>query len=269
MPLAPLTDEDVEHVLTRRRWCTPVVAELTLEVTDRVMDFTPGQYMLLQDADRTVPVRSYSVANAPRADGALSFLVTAVPHGPTSTWLTAGARLGDRLLVSGPYGAFVAEPGHHGPTLYLAGGSGLAPARALIEDAVRRGATATPGTTEQHTLLFSGRTSADVIDEEALTELARTQPGFDYVRTLTRVAAGDAAPPVGRVPVVLPGLLPDLTRHAVYVAGSPGFVDACMRTVQRLGVPAGRLHTEEFYAEPTPWHSGVDRATTSIGQGTP
>jgi CDP-4-dehydro-6-deoxyglucose reductase len=263
MALSPLPDEDVEFVLVRRRWCTPVVAELTLELVERPITFRPGQYVLLQDAARTVPVRSYSVANAPRADGTLTFLVTAVPDGATSTWLARDAEVGDRLLVSGPYGTFVADPDHHGPTLYLAGGSGLAPVRSLLESAVERGATRGRQPAQRHTLVFSGRTPDDVIDGPELTELARAQPGFDYARTLTRVAAGAAPPPLGRVPEVLPTLLPDLTEHAVYIAGSPGFVEACTRTVQQLGVGAGRLHTEEFYAEPTPWRGEPAAAAAS------
>jgi CDP-4-dehydro-6-deoxyglucose reductase len=264
MALSPLPDEDVEFVLARRRWCTPVVAEVTLEVAEHPITFRAGQYVLLQDAARTVPVRSYSVANAPRADGRLTFLVTAVPDGPTSTWLASDAAVGDRVLVSGPYGTFVADPDHDGPTLYLAGGSGLAPARSLIEAAVERGATSGQEPAQRHTLVFSGRTTDDVIDERELTELARTQPGFDYVRTLTRVADGAAKPPLGRVPEVLPSLLPDLSEHAVYIAGSPGFVDACTSTVQRLGVQAGRLHTEEFYAEPIPWRGEPAAAAASV-----
>ncbi|MDN5794157.1 MAG: FAD-binding oxidoreductase [Intrasporangium sp.] len=262
MPLAPLPDEDVPFVLAARRWCTPVVAELTLEPAAEQVDFVAGQYVLAQDGDRTVPVRSYSVANAPRPDGRLTLLVTAVPDGPTSTWLARESRIGDRLLVSGPYGTFVADPGHHGPTLYLAGGSGLAPVRSLLEEAVAQRETQDRDAAERHTLLFSGRTLADVIDETELDELARSHPWLDYVRTLTRVASGSAAPPLGRVPEILPGLLPDLGGYAVYIAGSPGFVDACTRTVQRLGVHAGRLHTEEFYAEPVPWHGAGAAAPT-------
>lgn len=251
MPLAPLPDEDVEFVLTARRWSTPVVAGLTLRPLDERLDFAPGQYVLLQDEERRIPVRSYSVANAPRDDGTLDFLVTAVRDGPTSTWLARDAAVDDRLLVSGPYGTFVADPDHEGPTLYLAGGSGLAPALSLIEAAVARGETDDPG--RRHTLLFSGRTAEDVIDHERLTRLAREHPGFDYVRTLTRVAEGDAEAPLGRVPAVLPSLVDDLGDHAVYVSGAPGFVDACTRAAQDLGARPGRLHTEEFYAEPIPW----------------
>lgn len=254
MPLAPLPDEDVEFTLTDRRWVTPVVAELTLQVVDQRVDFIPGQYVLLQDAERRVPVRSYSVANAPCDDGSLTFLVTAVPDGATSTWLARDAQVGDRLLVSGPFGTFVADPGHDGPTLYLAGGSGLAPALSLIEAAIERGDAHDSVPDGRHTLVFSGRTAEDVIDEERLARLSADHTGFDYVRTLTRVAAGDAEPPLGRVPEFLPSLLPDLTDHAVHVSGAPGFVDACTRAAQELGARPGRLHTEEFYAEPAPWH---------------
>lgn len=262
MPLAPLPDEDVEFVLARHRWCTPVVAELTLEVAERAIDFAPGQYVLLQDEGRRLPVRSYSVANAPRADGTLTFLVTAVPEGATSTWLTREAGVGERLLVSGPYGTFVADPDHDGPTLYLAGGSGLAPVLALLEAAVARGETTSADPEPRHTLLFSARTEEDLIDHEALTTRAQQHPGLDYVRTLTRVAEGQAQPPRGRVPQVLPSLLPDLSRHAVYICGAPGFVDACTRAAQALGAQPGRLHTEEFYAEPVPWRGD----TTTKGE---
>lgn len=271
MPLARLPDEDVPFVVGGRRSCTPVVAELVLHPVDQAIEFRAGQYVLVQDEGRTVPVRSYSVANAPRADGRVRLLVTAVPDGPTSTWLAREARVGDRLLVSGPYGTFVADPAHRGPTLYLAGGSGLAPVLALVEEAVARWGTAERDPAQRHTLLFSGRTEADVIDEARLTELARRHPALDYIRTLTRMPPQSAPPPLGRVPEVLPRLLPDLAAHAVYVAGSPGFVDACTRTVQRLGVHPGRLHTEEFYAEPVPWHAAasLDRTPTAELEETP
>lgn len=278
MPLAPLHEEDVEFVLTRRRWCTPVVAELTLSVSEHAMDFAPGQYVLLQDEQRTVPVRSYSAANAPRTDGALVFLVTAVPGGPTSTWLASDAAIGSRVLVSGPYGTFVADPTHDGPTLYLAGGSGLAPARSLLEaltaaapfpgPAGERKAAGEQRARGRHTLLFSARTPADVIDEEIFSGLARAHPWFRYVRTLTRAEGSGAAPPLGRVPEVLPALLPDLSQYAVYISGSPGFVAACTRTATLLGVHPGRLHTEEFYAEPAPW-SGSAPPPHSTDEETP
>lgn len=253
MPLAPLPDEDLEFVLTAHEWCTPVIARLTLRPRDRRLEFTPGQYVLLQDEERRVPVRSYSVANAPRDDGTLDVLVTAVPDGATSTWLAREAQIGEHLLVSGPYGSFVADPAHEGPTLYLAGGSGIAPALSLIEAAIARGAAEESDPAQRHTLLFSARTTEDLIDHERLSALSADHAGFEYLRTLTRVADGDAEPPLGRVAAVLPSLVDDLGDHAVHLSGAPGFVDAGTRAAQALGARPGRLHTEEFYAEPVPW----------------
>ena len=45
----------------------------------------------------------------------------------------------------------------------------------------------------------------------------------------------------------------DLSAYEVFIAGAPGFVTACTQAARRLGVAPGRLHTEEFYAEPHPW----------------
>lgn len=248
MPVARLPDEDVPFVLTERRWCTPVVAALTLAATDRPIEFAAGQYVLVQDAARTVPVRSYSLANAPRPSGALSLLVTAVPGGPTSTWLTWHAEVGDGLLVSGPFGTFTARAGDAVSTLYLAGGSGLAPVKSLLEDAAADPLIRAA----RHTLVFSGRTAADLIDRAELQALAGEWPGFDYHYTLTR-PDGDRPVRSAHVPAVLPGLLSDLSAHDVYISGSPGFVDACRSSAEQLGARAGHVHTEEFYTDPVPW----------------
>ncbi|MGH3226742.1 MAG: hypothetical protein ACRDPY_50040, partial [Streptosporangiaceae bacterium] len=63
-------------------------------------------------------------------------LVTRVPGGQLSSWVHDVLRPGGRVLLSGPYGSFVATPGEPGPVLLLAGGSGLAPVRALAEAAL-------------------------------------------------------------------------------------------------------------------------------------
>lgn len=237
-------EEDVEHVVEAIERRTPTIVELRLRPLGAPLRFRPGQYVLLGDVDYDVPVRSYSVANAPRASGDLTMLVTEVAGGETSTWVHRRLRPDDRVLVSGPYGTFVAEPESSAPVLYLAGGSGLAPVRALAEAAVENGRP------EQATLLFSARAEADVIDRERFEEWERRRPGFRFLRTLTRA---DGPPPLGRIPALLPALFPDLARHEVYAAGAPGFVDACAEAARACGTRPGRLHTEAFFEEPKPW----------------
>lgn len=244
----PPVEEDVEHVVAAVARRTPTIVELLLEPAGEPLSFTPGQYVLLGDLDYRIPVRSYSIANAPRASGELTLLVTEYPGGETSRWVHHELRPGRRVLVSGPYGTFTADPGSTAPVLYLAGGSGLAPVRALAEAAVASGSP------EHATLFFSARTEADLIDAELFATWQRTRPGFRFVRTLTRA---DGAPPLGRIPGLLPGLFPDLSSHDVYVAGSSPFVDACTDAARACGVRPGHLHTEAFFEDPQPWRGTV------------
>lgn len=238
-------DEDLEHAVVAIDRRTATIVELLLRPLGPPLRYLPGQYVLLGDAGYRVPVRSYSVANAPRADGALTLLVTEVPGGETSTWVHRHLRRGDRVLVSGPYGTFVAGHGSSAPALYLAGGSGLAPVRALAERAVASGRP------ERATLFFSARSEADVIDGERFEEWQRRRPGFRFLRTLTR---GSGPPPHGRIPALLPELYPDLGPYDVYAAGPPGFVDACADAARAGGTRPGHLFTEAFFEEPKPWH---------------
>jgi CDP-4-dehydro-6-deoxyglucose reductase len=245
--LTPETaEEDLEHSVETIARRTAAIVELLLRPLGPPLRYLPGQYVLLGDAAYQVPVRSYSIANAPHDSGELSLLVTEVAGGETSTWVHRRLRRGDRVLVSGPYGTFVADPESTVPVLYLAGGSGLAPVRALAE------ATVESSRPEGATLFFSARTEADVIGRSHFEKWERRHPGFRFLRTLTRESG---PPPVGRIPTLLPELFPDLAEHEVYVAGAPGFVDACADAARSCGTRAGCLHTEAFFEEPRPWHA--------------
>lgn len=240
--------EDLEYTVLARTSRTPNILELSLRPAGERLSYQSGQYVLIGDLDHTVPVRSYSLANAPDPSGQISVLVTEVPGGETSTWLHRGVRVGDCVLVSGPYGTFVAKPNSDSPVLCLAAGSGLAPIRALAEDAVRRAAG------PRFTVLFSARTRADVMDLDRFASWQQHYSGLRFVRTLTG-QAGD--PPLGRLPGLLPALFADLCRHEVFVAGPPGFVADCARAARGLGARPGHLHTEEFFHEPWPWSAPV------------
>ena len=241
--------DDVTYTVTATRQVTAVIAELVLRPAGSGIDYRPGQYVLVGDTDYRRPVRSYSIANAPRANGELTLLVTRVAGGELSTWLHQ-LEQGEQVLLSGPYGTFVDDLMEPGPRLYLAGGSGLAPVRALIEAAVA-GISPPP-----MTLLFSARSHGDLIDDAQLRRWDHDYEQFRYLATLTRAPG---PPPVGHVPDVLTDLLPRLDRHRVYIAGGCGFVAACDTAVRRHGAAPGRVFTEEFFADPRPWAARNDR----------
>ena len=222
---------------------TATIVELWLRPLGSVLEYVPGEYVLLEDDRANVPPRSFSVANAPRSDGLISLLVTRVTGGQTSLWVHDRLRVGQTVSISGPYGTFADHPSATASALFLAAGSGLAPVRALVEAALARGSR------RAITLIFSARTEADVIDREPFEQRQAQDARFRFIPTLTRGAGPHAR---GRIPVLLPQLYADLSGHEVFIAGAPGFVWACAAAAEALGARREHVHTEEFSVEPQP-----------------
>lgn len=236
--------EDLRFVVARKAVRTPSIVQLDLSPLDQPLMFEPGQYVLLSDVDGTVPQRSFSIANAPRDDGTITLLVTRVlPAGVTSSWVHDDLHAAEPVLISGPYGTFTQALPLDRPVLHLAAGSGLAPIKALIEDALGS------GTTMPITLFFSARTSADIYDEDVFAGWSASHPSFKYMRTLTRETRDSLA---GRIPDLLPQTVPDLRAFEVFIAGSEGFVMACEAAAIAQGARQIDVHTEPFFAEPRP-----------------
>ena len=223
---------------------TPAIRELWLAPCDGTLSYQPGQYVLLSDTAHRLPPRSYSLANAPRADGRVSLLVTRFPGGPTSGWVHDVLHRGDEVALAGPYGSFVPGDDRDCPVLLLAAGSGLAPIRALAE------ALLADDPARKVTLFFSARTAADAIDQARFEDWARAYSAFRYLLTLTR---DPAAPRHRHIPDLLADTLDSLRGWEVFTAGPSGFVTGCAAAARALGAAATAVHTEEFFSDPQPW----------------
>lgn len=244
-----LSLEEAPFRVTSKRALNRRTTAVRLAPLEAALHFHAGQYVLLADLQGEVEPRSYSVANAARPGGELDLVVTAVPGGQASEWVHERLTVGDTVLVSGPYGNFVRGSADGGPTLYLAGGVGLAPILALLEEALSSAHSA-----PLH-LIFSARTEADVIFRSQLLEWQERHSNFRFIRTLTRESG---EPPIGRVPTLLPRLVGSLAKGSVFTAGPQGFVDACAAVARELGVQPRRMHTEAFFLDPQPWGERLD-----------
>lgn len=236
--------EDHPYVVLHNDAVTPSIREIQLAPLSSPLAYRPGQYVLLGDPEERVPQRSYSVANAPRADARISLLITGVAGGATSTWVHKTLRPGGDVMLEGPYGTFVLDARGSRPVLLLGAGSGLAPVRAIAEHLI----SVPPG--RDALLFFSARTSADLIDETRLLGWARHRPGFRYLPTFT---GSPDSPLSGRIPAVLPRVFETLHNWEVFASGPPGFVVGCAHAAVALGAEPAHVHTEEFFNEPQPW----------------
>lgn len=236
--------EDALFVVTDKREVAERVVELRLRPVGQPIRYWPGQYVTIGNPRAGIPARAYSISNAPRPDGELVLQVARADDGVTSAWVHDTLAVGESVKVSGAYGTFIGDPGVDTPVLCLAAGTGLAPILALTEAALRRGFR------KPVTLLISARSEADVYGRGLLAWWRTKHRNFDYKITLTREARDGYL--AGRVDAVLPGLFPDLSKHTIFAAGSPEFVDSCIATVKAQGARPELIHTEGFFAQQQP-----------------
>ena len=171
----------------------------------------------------------FSLSAAPGGEG---LRLTAKGVGATS----AGLRrlpVGSRVLVEGPYGAFTALQQTTQATLLIAGGIGVTPIRALLEEL--SGSTI---------VIYRVRSMADAVLLPELEALAQER-GADLRVLAGRTGEGD--PPIPSFDAhSLVAMVPDIRQRDVYVCGPPPMTEAVLDSLRELGLPRGQVHFERF-----------------------
>jgi ferredoxin-NADP reductase len=184
--------------------------------------------------------RSYSIASGPE-DTQLLLTVERLDDGEVSPYLTEELRPGDEIELRGPIGGyFVWEVSLGGPLALVAGGSGIAPLRAML----RHWAFGPRETTVS--LLYSARSLNDVIYREELSRLDGAN--LDIHLVLTREWPSDWTGHRGRIDerFLAEAVLAPAQRPLVYVCGPTSFVETIANALVELGHEPGRIRTERF-----------------------
>lgn len=190
----------------------------------------PGQWFSWRflDRDRWHEAHPYSLSAAP--DGK-SFRITIKDLGDFSRAL-AGVKPGTFALAEGPFGAFTAEARTRDRVALIAGGVGITPIRALLEDL--RGDVV---------LIYRAEQADDLLFRDELDALARER-GITIHYLLGDHRAPGSAHLLSREH--LRGLIPDIAHRDVYLCGPAGMIRAVHRVLHRLGVPKTLIHIDEF-----------------------
>ena len=200
-------------------------------------DYLAGQSISLETDLRPRLWRYYSPANAPRPDGLLELHVKARDGGPVSSALVRRVGVGDVLRLGPPVGHLALSPDSDRDLLLVAGGLGLAPMKALVDQVARHGPA-------RRVDLFLGfRTEEQFYDAADIRRLRQENPWLSVTVAvsddkLSSLEQGD----IGDV-VLRHG--PWLSRE-VCVAGPGVMVDDTVSRLLQHGVPQQRLHSEVF-----------------------
>jgi NAD(P)H-flavin reductase/hemoglobin-like flavoprotein len=201
--------------------------------------YRAGQYVSVETPQRPRLWRYLSPANAPRDDGRMEFHVRAVPGGWVSRAIVAHTRVGDTWRIGSPMGRMRVDRTSKRDVLMVAGGTGSAPIRAMLEDLAR-------GTGQPRTQVFlGGRTWNDLVDLTPLRRLSYGNPWLDVIPVVDRDDAGASGAERGTLADVVTRY-GAWTDHDVTVCGSPAMIRATVSRMLVAGTPLDRITYDPF-----------------------
>lgn len=211
------------------------IAEITVR-PETPYPYLAGQYASMETPWAPRAWRYYSPAHAPRPDGTLTFHVRSVPGGQVSPALVERASVGDVVRLGPAQGQMTLDPDSNRPLVCVAGGTGLAPIRALVEHAARTG-------TERHTNVFIGARTAPQL--YGLDDMLRLAQRHHWLSVRAAVSDERIAGLEGNLPQIL-GQFGPWYRHEAYLSGPVDMVTQAADTLLRQGVPQQRIHHDPF-----------------------
>jgi CDP-4-dehydro-6-deoxyglucose reductase len=207
--------------------------------------FKAGQYVdiLLADGQR----RSFSIANAPHDAGHLELHVRRIDGGRFTSHVFEGMKEKDILRLEGPLGSFWLREDSQRPIVMLAGGTGFAPIKGIVEHVLEAGLQ------RPITLYWGSRDRAGLYLDALARSWETAQPNLRYIPVLSDEKPGDAWD--GRRGLVHQAVLDDfadLSGHEVYACGAPAMIDAARAGFcGERGLPEGAFFADAFtFASP-------------------
>ncbi|WP_367110141.1 benzoate 1,2-dioxygenase electron transfer component BenC [uncultured Psychrobacter sp.] len=217
-----------------------VLSESTIHFGVEVDDpdalvFLPGQYVNINIPD-TKETRSYSFSSMPSAKQA-EFVVRNIPNGKMSTFLSDIAQVGQDIDFEGPFGSFYLRPVVR-PTLFLAGGTGIAPFLSMLKSLEVSGAH------HPINMVYGVTNDADLIELEKLDEVKKNHSWFNYY---TCVVSEDSAHE--RKGYVTGHVESDWLNGGevdIYLCGPPAMVDAVSHWLDDSNLKPSNFYFEKF-----------------------
>jgi NAD(P)H-flavin reductase len=223
--------------------------QVILKLEGEGIAFYAGQYLniLLEDGAK----RSFSFATAPSLSGPMrervELHIRRIPGGRYTAHVFERMRAGERVRFEGPLGSFFLREDSQKPMIFVAGSTGFAPVKSMLEYAFGRGM-------QRRMLLYWGvRRPSDLYLSELPEKWAREHRNFTYVPVISHPAPEDRWQ--GRTGLVHEAILadfPDLAGYQVYACGSAAMVEAAHPAFKAQGLGPDDCFADAFVPRPAP-----------------
>jgi CDP-4-dehydro-6-deoxyglucose reductase len=241
--------EDIPHrrlaveVVDRQLLAPDVVGVKLSPVDAEPLRWLAGQYLdiVLDDGKH----RPFSIAGGPQADGMIELHVRHVAGGGFTSRVFHTLKVGDRLNIEAPLGTFVPREDSERPMIFMAGGTGFAPVKAIVEHFIAL------GTRRPMHVYWGARSAADIYQRSLPEYWAEHMPNLDFIPV---ISDPEEAERFGvREGLVHEAVLedhPDLAGYDIYMSGPPAMVDAGRMLFIDAGLPEDKLYYDSFEYAP-------------------
>jgi NAD(P)H-flavin reductase/ferredoxin len=230
----------IKGVITAQEKLTHDITALQIDLSEP-MEYIPGQYAELSIPSLSKAIRAYSFASP--ADGkTVEFYIREVSGGELSPIINVQELLNAQVVVNGPVGDFYLRESD-APIVCIAGGSGLAPIKALLEQGLK------DKLARDVVFIFGARTQADLYCSQQIASLeTRWKGSFKYIPVLSDEPMDSSWQGArGYVTEPLDNLLTGL-EHA-YLCGPPLMIDAAVDVLKKHGILSSHIHFDKFVSK--------------------
>ena len=243
-PLGGLSVRTYAAVVIRMERLSHDVMQVILKLsTNERVGFYPGQYIniLLDSGEK----RSFSFATAPHQNEQIELQIRLIPGGKFTTHVFTKMKEGDVLHFEGPLGSFFLREDSTKPIIFVAGSTGFAPVKSMVEHAFHVGM-------KRRMILYWGvRRLRDLYAPDLPRQWEEEHSNFKFVPVLSEPAPEDDWG--GRTGLVHEAILedfPDLSSHQVYACGSVNMVQAAHPAFIARGLTQDDCFSDAFQLAP-------------------
>jgi len=209
---------------------------IKLPSTER-LQFLSGQYIdiLLEDGRH----RSFSIANAPHNDEFLELHIRLIDNGLFTPKVFNTMQEKDLLRIEGPYGSFFFHEDSQRDILLMAGGTGFAPIKGIIEHIIEEKLS------RPVYLYWGARSETDLYLKEMAEQWAAEHDNIHFIPVLSE-SDGSWSGKTGFVHETVLNDFSDLNPFDIYVCGPPAMIMAAKEQFQTKGMNPGSFYYDSF-----------------------
>lgn len=226
--------------LVERTLLAPDVMRLVLKPPRGArLRWLAGQYLdVLLDGGRR---RAFSIANAPEEAEHVELHIRHVSGGGFTHRVFHELAEGAVLRVEGPLGTFVPREDSERALLLVAGGTGFAPLKAIVEHFLHLGST------RPIHFYWGARSERDLYLPALPAQWTQRHPALYFTSVLSEPGATESGRHrTGFVHEVVTADFADLSEFDTYMSGPPAMIEAARRAFVAAGLPEERLYYDSF-----------------------